>query len=279
MRGVDHRTDFAHLLRPDTAVALQFADHPFDRGVAVVILAEPVAQARNAGGLEVHRKDAHGVVAHPEVRLQVVVARVGKPDVAVVEDRKTAQDGLPALGDVVGHPRGEKPGDAVGRKRAVLGKLLETEHVDLLALHHRSDAVGRDGRGAETAEPEGVERGDADVMGTLAVEIGQLDHRRNIPQIERQRRGGHQRNAPLAAEKPPDERREVQRQDDGHQQCDGSPEVSGFRRDERRAPAHDGCRPQQCGKGDAQNFQQAGYGFSAHKACFFDPICLFHLQR
>lgn len=181
--------------------------------------------------------------------------------------------------DEPGHPRGEKPGDAVGRELAVVDELLQAHHVDLLAFHQRRDAVGRDGGGPQAAEPIGVERRHTDVMGPFAVEIGQLDHRRDVTQIERQRCDGHQRHAPLAAEKPPDERREVQQQDDGHQQGDRSPEIPGFGRNERRTPTQYGCGQQQDGKNYGKPFEQIRYSFLAHKVYYFDLICLFPSQR
>ena len=170
----------------------------------------------------------------------------------MVHDRETAQNGLTGPVNEIGHLRSEKPGDAVGRKGPVVDELLKTGHVDMLAVHHRRDGAGGDGGGPETAEPVGIERRHADVMGPFVVEIGQLDHGRHVAQVERQRRDGHQRHAPPAEQQPPDERREVQQQDDGHQQPDRSPEIPGFGRDERRAPAQNGCDQQQRSKDDCE---------------------------
>ena len=172
----------------------------------------------------------------------------------MVDDREAAQDGLSLLMDEPRHVRGEKPRDAVGWKRPVVDELLQAHHIDLFALHQRRNAVAGDRGGTEAAETVGIERRHTDVMGPFAVEIGQLDHRRNVAQIERQRGNGHQRHTPLATEKPPDERREVQQQDNGHQQRNRSPEIPGLGRDERRTPTQHSRGQQQHSKGHCETF-------------------------
>ena len=87
---------------------------------------EAAAQLGDARSLEVHRENAHRISLDEQVGAQVVVAGIGKPDVFAVENRIAAGDGSVALRNEIGHPARKELADAVGRKPAVVEKLLQT---------------------------------------------------------------------------------------------------------------------------------------------------------
>lgn len=85
-RSIHFGTDFTYLPGTDTTVVFQFAQDLLDGGVAVVILPEPVPELGNARSLEVDSEEPHRIAADEQVGTQVVVARIGKPDVFMIEN-------------------------------------------------------------------------------------------------------------------------------------------------------------------------------------------------
>jgi len=141
--------------------------------------------------------------------------------------------------------------------------------------HHLGHGGRGDGLRAQLAESVDVERGDADVVRPVGhVEVGQLDHGRDVAHIQKQSRQRHQRDDPPAADQPPDQCGQIGQQDDRHQQGDRSPEPALFRRNERRAPAQHGGGKQQSSKDDSQKIEQTKDGFSTHFVLSCNDLCV-----
>ena len=243
----------------------QFAQDLLDGGVAVVILPEPVPELGNARSLEVDSEEPHRIAADEQVGTQVVVARIGKPDVFMIDNGISADQGRTALMQEIGHPRGKDFPDAVGREFPAVHKLLQAKHVDLLAVHHAGDGPGRSGHGTQPAESVYVERGDADVVRvTRVLEIGKLYHGRNIPQVEHQRDQWHQQDNPFAANRPPDQRNHVGQQHDRHEQSERRPESALPGGDGRSIPAQDGGDQKQPGEHHRNTIKKNRNGFATH---------------
>ena len=133
-RSIYFDPDFTYLPGTDTTVVFQLAQYSLDGCVAVVIFPEPAPELGDARSLEVDGEETHRIIADEQVGTQVVVVRIGKPDVFMIENGITAGQGRTALMQEIGHPPSEDLPDAVGRKFPAVHKLLQAKHVDLPAM-------------------------------------------------------------------------------------------------------------------------------------------------